>query len=812
MSGRLTLSGTLGVRAVAVLAAGLLGTLGMGAAGVVDASASTTGTVSSSTALVGAFAAGRAIPASAVGAIRPGSLRVATSAGVQWASADLLPAAGALPAAQAQFQDGAGAGVFREASDGTWALVGSGPKACATQAPPVLQAECSTPVVPTVRPAGTVKANAQAQSTDNGLADAIVRIATSQVGTAVTPTVTNFGGVNCDPYTSMVGPPYPNDNGCGFDQHFKVQDQNEDWCSDFAKWVWEQAGVTADLNLINAGATSYYTWGQAQGQSLTVDPSTPPAVGDAVVFYPAGDEGVFADHVGIVTGVNPDGTINMVNGDFLGTSTVSVQNSPNIDLPTWSSQNWGAGEQWVYVAPPTARQQLAPQVSVSSPSVAVSGTSATFRAQASVPGATISSFAWAFADSQYGTAIGATVTHVFADPGMHTVAVTVTSSTGTVTTRTMNVDVIAPSTTVSSTPHGPEYYTVSPVHQQMFLSDASGFLAQELWDGTSWSSSELSGVSAPGGAPAVLTFNDASDTLTPHLYFDSKAGALNQAVESGTTWASTTISGTPEKGGPVVAALQPNMATVSPDVYYVDATGQLAESRQTSSGWQVQGLPGRPATGSTLSIAQSVANGAVTTWLVYVDATGHLTATVQDGNGWRVERIPGPYQPQAGPALVALTDGVSPTQIDVFFTATNGRLVEATRGAAGGAATWTESVLPGSPRAGAPLQAANFITAANVSEPQVFYVDASSDQVGHTFAQGALWASESLPVTADAVIGVGSYPLTGTSIYAPLQANEPLRLYFTAGQTVHVATSTAGSGTWTITTLPGSTGAGQANP
>lgn len=98
------------------------------------------------------------------------------------------------------------------------------------------------------------------------------------------PDVTSFDTVDCDPYTAMVGPwyPDPDNRGCGYNTRFGVEDESEEWCADFAEFVWLHAGVTQDMDLINPGANSFYNWGLAQGESLTVD-GTDPQVGDAVV-------------------------------------------------------------------------------------------------------------------------------------------------------------------------------------------------------------------------------------------------------------------------------------------------------------------------------------------------------------------------------------------------------------------------------------------------------------------------------------------------------------------------------------------------
>jgi hypothetical protein len=85
----------------------------------------------------------------------------------------------------------------------------------------------------------------------------------------------------------------------------------EYWCSDFVKWVWDQAG--ADVGGLTAAAGTFYCYGQNHGTL-----SNTPHVGDAVVFDYQGN--CWADHVAIVTQVNPDGSIVTVSGDWNGES------------------------------------------------------------------------------------------------------------------------------------------------------------------------------------------------------------------------------------------------------------------------------------------------------------------------------------------------------------------------------------------------------------------------------------------------------------------------------------------------------------
>jgi len=108
--------------------------------------------------------------------------------------------------------------------------------------------------------------------------------------------------------------------------------QPEYWCADFAKWVWQQAGV--DTSGLTAAAGSFYVYGQNHGTLHQW-----PSVGDAVVFDYAG--GGYADHVALVTQVNGDGTIEAVSGDWAGSGASEAAFSSTsyvaLNAPAFSS-------------------------------------------------------------------------------------------------------------------------------------------------------------------------------------------------------------------------------------------------------------------------------------------------------------------------------------------------------------------------------------------------------------------------------------------------------------------------------------------
>ncbi|KAA2258565.1 CHAP domain-containing protein [Solihabitans fulvus] len=108
----------------------------------------------------------------------------------------------------------------------------------------------------------------------------------------------NLGKHNCE--TNSLG-------GTGYFTSCKP----EAWCADFAKWVWQNTGLKVDG--ITPGAGSFYTYGANNG-TLHTSTSYTPQTGDAVVFNYNGAG--YADHVGLVSRVNGDGTIQVINGNF----------------------------------------------------------------------------------------------------------------------------------------------------------------------------------------------------------------------------------------------------------------------------------------------------------------------------------------------------------------------------------------------------------------------------------------------------------------------------------------------------------------
>ncbi|MFD0571340.1 CHAP domain-containing protein [Kitasatospora gansuensis] len=121
-----------------------------------------------------------------------------------------------------------------------------------------------------------------AQSASASVGSSIVNIAQANIGDGACST-NSAGGTGF--YSSCTGDASP-----------------ENWCADFAKWVWSQSGVNVTGLTAGAGSFAQYNGGL----------HSTPHVGDAVVFnYAAG----WASHVAIVASVNTDGTITTIGGN-----------------------------------------------------------------------------------------------------------------------------------------------------------------------------------------------------------------------------------------------------------------------------------------------------------------------------------------------------------------------------------------------------------------------------------------------------------------------------------------------------------------
>jgi hypothetical protein len=779
-------------------------------------------------ALARAFEAGRHVPGSAVGGIRPGTLHVGTANGQQWAIASFTPAASAAPKLSASFQDGAATGVFTEAS-GVWHLVRTGLYGCGDGLPGALKTawQLTTPA------ACTASATSQRTAAQRALADlpasvrasaaktaapaagtpaagtaslrqTIAAIALSQVGVSDTPVVSNFNGVDCDPYSTLVAGFSADSDGCGYNTTFGVEDENETWCSDFNKWVWQQAGITADMNTINAGAVSYYDWAVAQGQTPELDTGTP-QVGDSIVFFSPGSFPGFADHVGIVTSVSADGTIDMVNGDFAATPDVHAEYDTGItNLSAFAASVEGPGEQWAIVTPPTAAQQPAPTGHMSGPKVAVAGTTGSFHISGTVPGGSVTGYYWTFGDGRTTNATGTDVAHVFSEPGTYTASVTITSSFGTIVTLTQNVKVLAPSSSVASVPYDGIWYDPLPVMQYTFTRSAGG-LAVDSWDGGSWLQLAVPGDPSATGDLTALSYPDAAnaDAMTPHAYYRGADGSLAQTYVSTAGWVTEELPGSPAAGSAIDAT---TTASGYPEVFFVNAKDQLAVTAQSSAGWATDTLSAVPvADPGSLALTDTTSGPRI----FGIGTGGLVTVTSQAGPLWLT--LPLPAIAAHGSSLAAITSPAG--QAGVFYTSHTGSLAEATQAGL----SWHVTSLPGAPAATGGLAATTYLlpsvlpatpgdfpnppgtlTDSSVAVPlgtEAFYLTASGSPAV-TYDDGTGWRTATLPGTGASVAGATAYQVE----------EEPSDLFLTGpgGLTEETTGARSGdpSGGWTSITLP----------
>lgn len=86
------------------------------------------------------------------------------------------------------------------------------------------------------------------------------------------------------------------------------------WCSYFCSWVAAQAGVPVGPNGQGEGwVPNMERWGKDTGRWIDKASGIAPQAGDFVIFDRNGDG--LTDHIGIVTGVRPDGGIETVEGN-----------------------------------------------------------------------------------------------------------------------------------------------------------------------------------------------------------------------------------------------------------------------------------------------------------------------------------------------------------------------------------------------------------------------------------------------------------------------------------------------------------------
>ena len=148
----------------------------------------------------------------------------------------------------------------------------------------------------------------------------IVSIARGQVGYTSDPAHTY-----CNKFSAYW---YAGTDDCGGNGNL-----DEEWCADFAAWVWKQAGALVDYQLapgyLNGNTASFYLWGTNHGTWHPVGSGYTPQPGD-VALYGLDTQALTAVHVAVVTADtgNPAAP-DVINGDGdrTGFSVVEVGTS-----------------------------------------------------------------------------------------------------------------------------------------------------------------------------------------------------------------------------------------------------------------------------------------------------------------------------------------------------------------------------------------------------------------------------------------------------------------------------------------------------
>jgi len=133
-------------------------------------------------------------------------------------------------------------------------------------------------------------------------------------------------------------------------------ERDEQWCADFAAWVWQKAGVQfvygQSPGEINAASVSFYLWALAHHTWHPVSSNYVPRPGDVAV-YGLDLETLAAEHVAVVTSYTPGARgPNVVNGDGERTGFSVVETGAD----QYKADLTGNGGQLAgYASPPAAR-------------------------------------------------------------------------------------------------------------------------------------------------------------------------------------------------------------------------------------------------------------------------------------------------------------------------------------------------------------------------------------------------------------------------------------------------------------------------
>ena len=157
---------------------------------------------------------------------------------------------------------------------------------------------------PWAPPSADAKPLTEAQLSALPLGQRIVAIARSQLGYRSDPQDTY-----CNKYSAY----WRSGSACSNGNY------TEEWCADFAAWVWQKAGALVNYQYVNgdlnSSSASFYEWGVDHGTWHPVGSGYVPQPGDIAV-YGLDTSTLIAEHVAVVTAYQkgargPD----VINGD-----------------------------------------------------------------------------------------------------------------------------------------------------------------------------------------------------------------------------------------------------------------------------------------------------------------------------------------------------------------------------------------------------------------------------------------------------------------------------------------------------------------
>ncbi|MGP3954408.1 FG-GAP-like repeat-containing protein [Nonomuraea sp. 3N208] len=165
---------------------------------------------------------------------------------------------------------------------------------------------------------------------------AIVSVAQDQLGNSTRNHESPMGS-GCNYYTGYFRSWKPAD-GCPSSDG--VRWRNSDWCADFAKYVWQRAGVPyADVpegsgGVLTGWASSFKDYGVKHGTWHAFGNGYSPQPGDAIVFD--WDQSGDIDHVGIVTSANAS-TVYTIEGNSGDRTRSNSYSRSNTDIVGYSA-------------------------------------------------------------------------------------------------------------------------------------------------------------------------------------------------------------------------------------------------------------------------------------------------------------------------------------------------------------------------------------------------------------------------------------------------------------------------------------------